>query len=243
MANRAYAGVWCRDFRAETMLLLFEGLLGTVPFSKTKPGFTSLVLRAVSPDEAPIAEHDLRMAPLNAAEMAELAKEWTSDDAAFEAQAFWDMWAYDSEAKKWEQKPLRVEILCYGPEYDGGTFLVDGQMQIDAGFEHLFTGHGGLLSANGSTPEAANSTSDESQARFSVPLRMDHTHPAEAEFLERMRDPTRLREYQARTQENIRKLLDWMDAVQKALPVERLKLWSEGEEEFEGRLDEILARD
>jgi hypothetical protein len=32
-----------------------------------------------------------------------------------------------------------------------------------------------------------------------------------------------------------------MQAVEQALPVERYRLWSEGEENFEARLDEILA--
>jgi hypothetical protein len=32
-----------------------------------------------------------------------------------------------------------------------------------------------------------------------------------------------------------------MRAVEDALPVERFRLWSEGEENFEARLDHILA--
>jgi len=31
-----------------------------------------------------------------------------------------------------------------------------------------------------------------------------------------------------------------MRAVEEALPVEKLRLWSEGEENFEARLDEIV---
>jgi hypothetical protein len=50
-----------------------------------------------------------------------------------------------------------------------------------------------------------------------------------------------LREYQEKTRENIQKLMGWMRAVEEALPVERFRLWSEGEENFEARLDEILA--
>jgi hypothetical protein len=34
--------------------------------------------------------------------------------------------------------------------------------------------------------------------------------------------------------------MGWMRAVEEALPVERFRLWSEGEENFEARLDEIL---
>ena len=34
----------------------------------------------------------------------------------------------------------------------------------------------------------------------------------------------------------------WIEAIEQALPVERSELWSEGEENFEARLDAILAR-
>ena len=56
-----------------------------------------------------------------------------------------------------------------------------------------------------------------------------------------MAQPERLREYQEKTRENIRELMGWMEQVQRALPVERFRLWSEGKENFEARLDDILA--
>ena len=66
-------------------------------------------------------------------------------------------------------------------------------------------------------------------------------HPDEARFLMWMSQPQNLREYHEKTRENIQKLMGWMRAVEEALPVERVRLWSEGEENFEARLDEILA--
>ena len=38
------------------------------------------------------------------------------------------------------------------------------------------------------------------------------------------------------------RLLARVEAIERALPVERCELWSEGEENFEARLDAILAR-
>jgi hypothetical protein len=35
--------------------------------------------------------------------------------------------------------------------------------------------------------------------------------------------------------------MNWMRAAETAVPAERSRLWSEGEENFEARLDEILA--
>jgi hypothetical protein len=51
-----------------------------------------------------------------------------------------------------------------------------------------------------------------------------------------------LKEYHAKTRENIQQLFIWVEAIERALPVERSELWSEGEENFEARLDAILAR-
>ena len=51
-----------------------------------------------------------------------------------------------------------------------------------------------------------------------------------------------LKEYHAKTRENIQQLFNWVEAIERALPVERSELWSEGEENFEARLDAILAR-
>jgi hypothetical protein len=56
-----------------------------------------------------------------------------------------------------------------------------------------------------------------------------------------MSQPQNLREYQEKTRENIQKLVTWMRLAEESLHVERMRLWSEGEENFEARLDEILA--
>ena len=50
------------------------------------------------------------------------------------------------------------------------------------------------------------------------------------------------REYAAKTRQNIQHLFGWMEAVENALPVERSELWSEGEENFEARLDAIVGQ-
>ena len=51
-----------------------------------------------------------------------------------------------------------------------------------------------------------------------------------------------LKEYHAKTRENIQQLFYWVEAIERALPVERSELWSEGEENIEARLDAILAQ-
>jgi hypothetical protein len=214
--------VWCRNFAEEAMLPAYEKLLDTVPFSRSCAGFTWLVIRAVGPEEAPLVERDLRAFPATAGELVEMAREHLNEDCSYEAQAAWDLWLYDLNQGRWQQQPQQLELICSGQAYDGGSAAVTGHFLLGIGLEHYFTGHGNLLGAR-SGPVAAPQ------------------HPLEAEFLNRMARPERLAEYHEKTRENIAKLFDWMRKIEAALPVERYRLWSEGEENFEARLDEILA--
>jgi hypothetical protein len=181
------------------MLSYFERFLASVPLSEGPLGFTELVVRAVDSTETPIEEYDLRGAVMR-----------------------WDLWIRDVENAGWKKSAERLTIFCNGLQYDGGVFAESGHFMADLGFEHLFTGHAGLLST-----ESVHVAEPE--------------HPDEARFLMWMSQPKNLREYQEKTRENIQKLMRWMGAVEQTMPVERVRLWSEGEENFEARLDEILA--
>jgi hypothetical protein len=222
MPNRAYASVWVRDFSEENMLSHLEHFLAAAPLSATPPGFTGLTIRAVDFAETPLEEYDLRGYLTTPEEIVNLAKQHLAADVCYEIAARWDLWIRDKESASWKKQPERMDIFCYGPEYDGGVFAESGHFMADLGFEHLFTGHAGLLTAD--------------SGKVAEPQ-----HPEEARFLMWMSQPQNLREYQEKTRENIQKLMGWMRAVEEALPVERFRLWSEGEENFEARLDEILA--
>ena len=222
MPNRAYASVWVRDFNADNMLAHFEKFLAAVPLTSVPPGFTGLTIRAIDLSETPVDEHDLRGYVTTPAEIAALAREHHSADISYEVGARWDLWVRDQAAASWKKEPQRLDLFCYGPEFEAGEPAESGNFSADLGFEHLFTGHAGLLG-----PE---------NGRIAEPQ-----HPDEAHFLMWMSQPQNLREYQEKTRENIQKLMGWMRAVESALPVERFRLWSEGEDNFEARLDEILA--
>jgi len=230
--NRAYLSVWCRDFSESTMLAHFESLLATVPFSKTRPGFTELIIRAVSYGEPPVVEHDLRQPPLTAAEIAAAAGEILHSDIAYEVEAHWDLWSPSGERKVWTLGPQRLEILCQGPDYDDGASLERGHILIDVGFEDLFTGDSHL-------PNAATGKQPEEADDVDAPP----SEAAEREFMQYLAQPGKLREYQQQAKEktvdNINRLQEWMRRILTDVPVERVKLWSEGEENFEDRIDAI----
>jgi hypothetical protein len=222
MANLSYLSFWCKEFGEERMLEQFVAFLATVPFSATKPGFTSLVIRAVDAAEPPILEDDLRAAPLDAAGIIEIIGSEVHSDSSYEVGANWDLWEFNPSSAKWLSEPRKLEIFCHGQDYDDGFWKENGHLEVNLGFEHFFTGHAGLLGIRQVGKRPAES-------------------PEEARFLEAMAWPENLQAYQEKTRENIRKLLEWIKRIEKAVPMERFRLWSEGEENFEARMEEILA--
>lgn len=222
MSNQSYLSVWCKDFPEERMLERFGAFLGTVPFSATRPGFTHLTIRAVDASEAPILEHDLRAVPLDVAGILEIARDHLHSDCCYEVRCHWDLSIFDAATGKSRTEPQPLEIFCHGEDYDDGLWRENGHFEVNFGFEHFFTGHAGLLGIR----RGAHATPQS---------------PEEARFLEAMAWPENFEKYQAATRENIRKLLDWVRRIEQAVPIERVRLWSEGEENFEARLEEILA--
>jgi len=222
MSNHSYMSVWFQSFPEEHILERLGAFLGTVPFSAAKPGFTYLTVRAVDASETPVLEQDLRSLPPDASGIIEIARDHHHSDCSYEIRCFWDLTVFDAPTGKWKVEPQPLEIVCYGEDYDAGIYQEEGHIQVNLGFEHLFTGHAGLLGIRRNGRAAAES-------------------PEEARFLEAMAWPENLERYQEKTRENIRKLFDWVQRTEKALPVERVRLRSEGEENLEIRLEEILA--
>jgi hypothetical protein len=221
MANRAYITFWTHNYTEQTMLEYFERLLQTVPLSSAGVGFRTLIVRAISPSETPLAEHDLTGISAKPADIVALAKEYANADSAFEIEAFWDLWRWDADNSRWIRGPEPLLLTCQGEAYDDGTAGASGHFLVDAGLEHLYTGHAGLLGSR--------------EARYAP------ASPVEAAFLAVMSQEQNLQEYHEKTRQNIQQLMQWVQAVAQALPVDRFALSSEGEENLEARLDEILT--
>jgi len=225
MANRAYLRVWTRDFSESTLIPQFARFLATAPLSASPAAFTELIVQPIDSTEPSAAEWDLREQTYGAPEVAALAAQYLNADTAYFASAQWDVWGLDVETLKWRHAPQPLLLACHGPLYDDGIAATAGHFMADLGFEHSFTGHGGLLA-----PGAASNPFDSSD------------HPVEHTFRRWMSAGGNLKEYHAKTRENIQQLFQWVEAIENALPVERSELASEGEENFEARLDAILAQ-
>jgi hypothetical protein len=224
MANRAYLRVWTRDFSESTLVAQFARFLATAPLSPSDSAFPGLIVQPIDATEIPLAEWDLKGQGYGAAEVAALAAQHINADSAYIVEAKWDLWSFGAESLKWINRPEPLVLTCHGPEYDSGIAASEGHFTANLGFEHFFTGHGGLLA-----PGAASNPFESSD------------HPVEHTFRQWMSSPGNLKEYHAKTRENIQQLFQWVESIERALPVERSQLWSEGEQNFEARLDAILA--
>jgi hypothetical protein len=225
MANRAHLRVWTKDFSEKTMIAEFARFLTTVPLAESRTGFDKLIVQAVDARETPLEEWDLREQKYGPAEVAALAIQHLNADTAYFVSGQWDLWTFDIDTLKWQLDSQPVELICHGAIYDDGIAATHGHFMADLGFEHLFTGHGGLLA-----PGLATNPFDTSH------------HPFEKTFKNWMSSSENLKLYHQKTRENIQKLFSWVEAIEAALPVERSELWSEGEENFEARLDAIQSQ-
>jgi len=224
MANRAYLRVWTRDFSETTMIAEFARFMTTAPLAESRQFFNELIVQAVDPTEAPVAEWDVHDGTYGAAEIAALAAQHLNADTSYIVHARWDLWTFDTDSLKWKRGPQPLILTCNGPDYDNGAAATEGHFTADLGFEHLFTGHAGILAPGAASNPFASSD-----------------HPIEKTFRNWMSVEANRREYAGKTRENIQQLMNWVDAVSRAVPVDRSELWSEGEENFEARLDAILA--
>jgi hypothetical protein len=222
MPNQSFLSVWCRDFPEDQILNRLDMFLATVPFSARRPGIAQVTVRAIDASVSPVLEQDFRALPLDTAEAIDLLRGHVHGDCSYELRGYWDLAVFDPASAKFTVEPQPIEILCRGEDYDEAVWRVDGHFEVGLGFEHFFTGHAGLLGAAG-RPNSPAASREESR------------------FLEAMAWPENLEKYQEKTRENIRQILDWTRRIATAVPVDRSRLWSEGEEDFETRLDEILA--
>lgn len=228
MSDRAYVNFWTREPSEALMLDRFERLLETVPLSPEQPGFTGVLVRAVGPAETPLVELDLRNGVYGHADVVALARQYLHADTQYEVAAYWDLWRYQPENGGWKRGPEPLLLICRGEAYDDSVAAQEGDLVTDLGFEHLFTGSPVLTSQ-----EAVRAPAD--------PLAAMPVDTLEAQHSALLAEQQYRQEYRDKIRQNVEQLFQWVRAVEKALPVERYQLWSEGEDNLEARLDDILA--
>src|SRR5260370_19082224 len=119
--------------------------LTTAPLSVSHGSFDELIVQAVEPGETPIGEWDLHAGGYGAPEVAALAAQHLNADTAYIVSAKWDLWSFDIESLKWQQRPEPLELTCHGLAYDDGIAATAGHFAAGLGFGDFFSGHGKFL--------------------------------------------------------------------------------------------------
>lgn len=112
----------------------FEKLLRLFPFSQREQPQSIISIQAVDMTEPPLLERPVN-GPLDIDEILATLADHTGEDVAYRVESWWDLWQYDRE---WALTPARVEIACFGPEFDSGTERDSGNqedLRIDFGVD------------------------------------------------------------------------------------------------------------
>ncbi len=87
------------------------------PFSQREQPQSTVSVHAISEIEPPLLESPIN-GPLDPNEILAAFSEYRGDDIAFSVESWWDLWQYEDD---WKLEPARVELACFGPEFDNGT--------------------------------------------------------------------------------------------------------------------------
>src|SRR5260221_9540888 len=172
------------------MLVGFGRFLPMAPLPDRPTEFRMLTVERVDYTIPAEVEWDLRDAKYGPAEIAALAIQDLNEDTAFVVEAKWELWNFDIETLKWANEPQPLTLVCQGTAFEDGAGAAEGNFIADLGFEHLFTGHAGLLA-----PGAATNPFESSD------------HPVEERLRAWMGRGENLRQDHQRTEQNVRELL------------------------------------
>jgi hypothetical protein len=109
--------IWLERNSRANRLRHFEQLLRLFPFSQREQPQSTICIQAVGTIEPPLLEKPIN-GPIDADEVLEVLGEYSGDDVAYRLESWWDLWQFHED---WVLAPSRVELACFGPEFDNGT--------------------------------------------------------------------------------------------------------------------------
>lgn len=106
----------------------FATVLENFPFS---PQLPQAYLRVSAIDETEPALHEQVFNLVEEKpELVRVMRGWTSTDACFEVEGYWDLWQLYEEG--WKLKPSRVNLFFYGPSFPSD---LGEQIRMELGLE------------------------------------------------------------------------------------------------------------
>jgi hypothetical protein len=104
--------------------------------------------------EPPVLENPMN-GPIDVNEVLTVLAGYNGDDIAYLVESWWDLWQY--EGGEWKLGPARVELACFGMDFDNGTERPAGEqedLRIDFGVDSHYlprpelTGSGRMTESN-----------------------------------------------------------------------------------------------
>jgi hypothetical protein len=154
VTDQLYLSIWLPGTLSNWRTRYFEKMLSLVPFSQREQPQSTLIIQGVSATEPALLERPMN-GPVPLSEVSEVLRDFQGDDVAYHFESWWDLWKYSGQ--DWEIKPVRIDLYCFGSEFDNGASLSTSQqedLRIDFGVDTLFlpdpslTGSGRLVESN-----------------------------------------------------------------------------------------------
>jgi hypothetical protein len=127
--------IWLERGSRANRLKYFEKLLRLFPFSqREEQGQSTVSVHAVALTEPPLLENPMN-GPVDVNEVLAAVADYHGDDIAYNLESWWDLWQFEGD---WKLGPARVQLACFGPEFDNGTERLLGEqedLRIDFGVD------------------------------------------------------------------------------------------------------------
>ncbi len=117
MTDQLFLSIWLEPRVRARRVEYFEKLLRVFPFSLREQPQSLVSIEAVDTTEPPLLERPLN-APLDISEIVRIFRNYQGDDIAYRVESWWDLWQFDGD---WKLTPARVELSCFGDDFDNGT--------------------------------------------------------------------------------------------------------------------------
>ncbi len=137
MPDPVYFSLWFPSFDVADMLPHVLSVMRHFPYSAQRPGITYFAVHPVSWSEPTVLEQRFRPG-VKPEEAILLAADLLHEDYAYVFECFWDLWVPSADGQQWEMQPSMVKVVVHGPEFDDGSYMEDGHVQVDFGLDSLF---------------------------------------------------------------------------------------------------------
>jgi len=137
MSDPLYLSLWFPDFSGPAMLPHILAVLQQFPFSAQRPGISYFAVHPISWDEATVLERRFPSG-IDPGQATLIAAELVHDDYAYIFEAYWDLWIPDESNANWVLQPALAKFIVQGEEFDEGSYLQTGHIEVDFGPDSYF---------------------------------------------------------------------------------------------------------